>query len=284
MIIPVWQAVILGIIQGVTEFFPVSSTAHLRLIPWALKWTDPGLTFDVALHAGTLAAVLGYFFMTWVRVIAAGFGAHVDIHTGKHLSGPALQQQRRVLWYLVLATIPAAVIGLLFEKQVETTWRNPLIIAASLIGIGVLMAIADRNPAQKKDFVEVGLGDSLGIGVSQALAVIPGVSRSGITITTGLFAGLTREAAARFSFLLATPIIGGAALHKFHEVHKSGGLPPGMVAPFAAGVIASAVVGLLSIALFIRFLRANTLRFFVYYRIILGLIVIALFAFGAREI
>jgi undecaprenyl-diphosphatase len=174
------------------------------------------------------------------------------------------------LWFLVLATVPGALVGAAFEHRIETEWRSLWIITATLIGIGILMGVADRAPSQVKDFDQVSLADSLWIGVSQALAVIPGVSRSGITITTGLFSGLNREAAARFSFLLATPIIAGAVLKKGWEVHKQG--LGGMGPQFAAGVIASAVVGIVAIALFIRFLRIKTLRFFVWYRIVLGLV------------
>lgn len=315
----VWQAIILGVIQGITEFLPVSSTAHLILVPWFFHWPDPGLTFDVALHAGTLLAIIGFFFMTWIRIIRAGFGAAIDIHTGAPISGRALALQRRLLWFMVLATIPGGIIGLLFNKEIESTWRNPLIIAASLIGVGILMGWADHMPelhaaqryqadgaaavearssaaqgssvaavapaktsAAGKDFDNTSLWEAWSIGCAQAVAVIPGISRSGATITAGLFAGLTREAAARFSFLLATPIIAGAVLYKFHNVHKLGGIPAGMHAPFIAGILASAIVGIASIWLFIRFLKLNTLRFFVWYRIILGLIVIALFFHGFK--
>ncbi|MGH7001547.1 MAG: undecaprenyl-diphosphate phosphatase, partial [Stellaceae bacterium] len=179
-------------------------------------------------------------------------------------------------------TVPGGIVGLLFDKQIETTWRNPLIIAASLIVVGVFMGWADRAPAQSKDFDQTSTSQAWWIGCAQAVAVIPGVSRSGATITAGLFAGLTREAAARFSFLLATPIIAGAVLDKAHEVHKTG-IPAAMRAPFAVGIVVSALVGMASIALFIRFLKVKTLRFFVWYRILLGLAVLALFFAGFRS-
>lgn len=279
--ISIGQAIVLGVVQGIAEFFPVSSTAHLILFPWLLHWPDPGLTFDVALHAGTLAAVLGFFFSTWVRIIRAGFGEAIDVHTGARIGGAAAVTQRRLLWCLVLATVPGAIVGILFEKEIETTWRNPLIIAASLIAVGLLMGWADRAPEQTKDYDRASVSDAWWIGCAQAAALIPGVSRSGATITAGLFAGLTREAAARFSFLLATPIIAGAVLSKAHEMHKLG-MAPGMEGPFAAGVAASAIVGMASIGLFLRFLKAKTLRFFVWYRILLGLFVIALYFAGHR--
>ncbi|MGH9518593.1 MAG: undecaprenyl-diphosphate phosphatase [Terriglobales bacterium] len=307
--ITVWQAVVLGIVQGIAEFFPVSSTAHLILFPWLFGWPDPGLTFDVALHAGTLAAVIGFFFTTWIRIIRAGLGAAIDIHTGASISGPALTTQRRLLWFLVIATIPGGIVGLLFDKQIESTWRNPLIIAASLILVGIVMGIADRIPdriekaraevngsgrgtavataaarqvRKTKDFDQVTFMEAVWIGCAQAVAVIPGVSRSGATITAGLFAGMTREASARFSFLLATPIIAGAVLDKAWGLHKTG-LPAAMHAPFAAGIIASTIVGIASIGLFLRFLKLSTLRFFVWYRIVLGVLVIGLFAAGFKS-
>lgn len=320
--IHVWQAIVLGIIQGITEFLPVSSTAHLILVPWFFHWPDPGLTFDVALHAGTLLAIIGFFFMTWIRIIRAGFGAAIDIHTGAPISGAALNTQRRLLWFLVLATIPGGIIGLLFDKQIESTWRNPLIIAGSLIVVGILMGWADTMPERRrglplpgaapppppdgrhplaapgkdgtaaalaqtpqapgKDFDQTSMWEAWWIGCAQAVAVIPGISRSGSTITAGLFAGMSREAAARFSFLLATPIIAGAVADKFRQIHKAG-MSAGMHGPFVAGVIASAVVGIASIWLFIRFLKINTLRFFVWYRVILGLVVIGLFFAGFRS-
>lgn len=274
--IPVWQAVVLAAVQGVAEFLPISSTAHLVLFPWLLGWTDPGLTFDVALHFGTLVAVLGFFFPTWIRILRAGFGAQIDIHTGAPVTGAALKLQQRLLWLLVLATVPGGIIGFLFEKQIESTWRDPRIIAVSLIVVGVLMGWADREPKQKKDFDKVSPMESLWLGIAQAFAVIPGVSRSGSTITAGLWAGLTREAAARFSFLMATPIIAGACLKKGMELHKQG-IPAGMHTQYLVGVVVSAIVGIASIGLFIRFLRLRSLSFFVYYRVALGLFVFAAF-------
>lgn len=274
--IPVWQAIVLAAVQGVAEFLPISSTAHLVLFPWLLGWNDPGLTFDVALHFGTLVAVLGFFFPTWVRIVRAGFGAPIDVHTGQPVTGTALKLQQRLLWLLVLATIPGAIIGYLFEKQIESTWRDPRIIAISLIVVGLLMGWADRKPKQAKDFDKVSPMESFWLGIAQAFAVIPGVSRSGSTITAGLWAGLTREAAARFSFLMATPIIAGACLKKGLELHKHG-VPADMHTQYLVGIVVSAIVGIASIGLFIRFLRLRSLSFFVYYRVALGLFVFAAF-------
>src|SRR5260370_12832209 len=168
---PLVQAIVLGIIQGLTEFLPVSSTAHLIVIPWLLGWDDGGLTFDVALHVGTLGAVLLYFFRDWVQVIAQGLGLNFG-------SDAALSRNRGLLWLLALASVPAAIIGYLFEKKVETSLRSPFVIGATAIGIGIVMWIADRVGRKKKDLGSVSPTDGLMIGAAQPLAIIPGVSLS----------------------------------------------------------------------------------------------------------
>jgi undecaprenyl-diphosphatase len=269
---PLYQAIVLAIIQAFTEFLPISSQAHLWFVPYLFGWKDPGLTFDVALHAGTLVAVLIYFFRDWVQIIAHGIG----ISAG---SDPELKRNRMLLWLLALASVPAGIAGLLFDKQAETNWRSPYLIAGMLIGVGILMWMAERRAGGSKSMDRVSWGDGLIIGVSQALALVPGTSRSGITITTGLFRGLTRETAARFSFLLSTPIIAGAALKKLWDIHKEGGIPADMKMPFAVGTLISGVVGAVVIAVFMRYLRRNSLMPFVYYRIIFGIIVVALAIF-----
>jgi|SRR5579871_1556433 len=269
---PLYQVLVLAIIQAFTEFLPVSSSAHLWFAPWAFGWKDPGLTFDVALHAGTLVAVLIYFFRDWLQIIAHGFGVEYG-------GDPELRHNRGLLWLLAIASIPAGVAGALFEKQADSTWRNPYLIGGMLIVIGVLMWIADRRPAGNKSVGNLAWGDGVSIGLAQALALIPGTSRSGITITVGLFRGLTRETAARFSFLLSTPVIAGAALKKLWDVHKEGGIPPDMKVPFAVGTAVSGILGALVIAFFLRYLRRNSLAPFAYYRIVFGIIVIALAAF-----
>jgi undecaprenyl-diphosphatase len=270
---PIYQVIVLAIVQSLTEFLPISSTAHLTLIPRLLGWNSPALNsldFDIALHMGTLAAVVLYFFRDWLQILAGGFGINVkggdaDIH-----------HNRGLLWLLALATIPVGVAGYIFKEQAETTWRNSYVIGASLIAVGIVMYLAERAGTFRKTLGEVSLVDSIAIGVSQALAIVPGVSRSGITISTGLFRGMDRHAAARFSFLLATPALAGAALKAFHDLHKHGGLAPDMRVAFAVGAAVSAVTGVIVIAFFLRFLRSNTLRFFVYYRVLFGIIVIAL--------
>jgi len=266
---PLFQVVILGLIQGLAEFLPISSSAHLIIAPWLLGWTDPGLTFDVALHVGTLVAVVVYFFRTWVQVILHGFG----VDWGEN---EMLRQNPRLLWLLVAGTIPGAVIGFLFEKQADTTLRSPILIGAMMIVMGLIMWVADRYAAHKKSLGAVSFTDSIVIGCAQALAIIPGVSRSGATITAGLFRNLDRVAAARFSFLLATPIIAGAAAKKFYDVIKHGGIPADMHMPFIVGILVSGLTGLAVIAFFLRYLQHRSLNFFVYYRVVFGIIVIAL--------
>lgn len=195
------QAAILGLVQGLGEFLPISSSAHLVLVPWLFNWEDPGLTFDIALHIGTLVAVVIYFWKDWLQLFRKGMTN-------------ARSREGRLFWYLVLATIPGAVIGLFLEKKAETSFRNPVLIAIMLIVLGIVLYLVDRKSAKKIEAENISLKASFLIGLSQALSIIPGVSRSGITMTTGLFLGLTREGAARFSFLLSAPIIFGAAIVK----------------------------------------------------------------------
>ena len=268
---PLLQVIVLALIQGITEFLPVSSTAHLALAPWLLGWTDPGLTFDIALHVGTLLAVLAYFFRAWLQIIAHGFGVRFG-------DDEMLRRNPRLLWLLVIGTVPAGVIGFLFEKQAESTLRSPFVIGAMMIIIGGVMWASERVGTRQKNLGAVTFVDSLVIGTGQALAVVPGVSRSGITITAGLFRNLDRVAAARFSFLLATPVIAGAAAKKFFDMMKHGGIPAEMHTPFALGITVSALSGFVVIAFFLRYLQRRSLYFFIYYRIVFGIIVIALAA------
>jgi undecaprenyl-diphosphatase len=267
-----FQAIILAIIQGVTEFLPISSSAHLALAPWLFGWKDQGLTFDIALHFGTLAAVLIYFFRDWVQVTAQGFGLSYG-------PDPQLSKNPMLLWMLAIASLPIGILGYLFQRQAETTWRNPFLIGGMLVGVGVLMAIGEAVGSRRKRIGQIGIVDSVVIGLAQALAIVPGTSRSGITITAGLFRGIAREDAARFSFLLSTPAIAAAGAKAFYDLLKSGGIPPGERLPFAAGIAVSALTGCLVIRFFLRFLRHNSLRLFIAYRIIFGIIVIALAVF-----
>jgi undecaprenyl-diphosphatase len=275
----IYQAVILGIVQGLTEFLPISSSGHLILVRDLMHWPDPGLEFDVALHAGTLVAILIYFAGTWIRVVRAAFGANVridhDPDAPATLSPEALRQQRALLWLLVLGTIPGAIVGKLFEKEAEEAFRQPALVASMMIIVALIMWWAERAASRRKQLTEVDAYDALTVGVAQATAIVPGVSRSGSTIAAGLFRGMTRDAAARFSFLLATPIIAGACLlNAWHMRHT--GIPADMKQAFIVGTIVSAVVGYMTIAAFIRYLRSNSLKIFIVYRIIFGIIILAL--------
>src|SRR4051812_874890 len=214
---PLHQAVILAIVQGFTEFLPVSSSAHLALAPWLLGWKDQGLAFDIALHFGTLLAVLTYFFRDWLQIFAQAFGI-------SYAPDPELRSNPKLLWFLAAASLPIGFFGYTMEKYVESTLRSPFVIGTMLIVVGVIMGIADRASRRERTIATLRGADCLSIGFAQALAIVPGTSRSGITITAGLFRGFDRQSAARFSFLLSTPAIAAAAGKAFHDLHKQGGL------------------------------------------------------------
>jgi len=275
--VPLLHAIILGIIQGLTEFLPVSSSAHLALIPWLLGWNDQGLSFDIALHVGTIIAVIVYFFRDWVQVIAQGFGLNIG-------TDPAIRRNPRLLWLLVLGSVPAGIAGLLVKDLAENVWRNnQYLIGSMLILVGLFMWWADHQGSRKKDLGNISSADSLVIGSAQALALVPGVSRSGITICAGLLRNLDRATAARFSFLLATPAIAGAAAKDAWDLMRHGGgiagIAPDMRTALVVGVVVSAVTGALTIQFFLNFLKKRSLNFFVWYRVIFGIIVIALATF-----
>jgi len=260
------QALSLGILQGLTEFLPISSSAHLILLPWFFHWNNSlvdSLTFDVALHAGTLLAILWYFWRDWFEL----FGGFFRILARRRVE----DFQERLIVYIVLSTIPAAVAGFLLEKMIEGSFRNPALIVFPLIVISFLMIYAERRPHLSHSLDKLTLKDSLIIGCAQALALLPGVSRSGITITTGLLRGYGREVATRFSFLLSTPAIAGAAI--LHLGH----LPKEMASEwpiFAVGFASSGFVGYLAIAFLMRYLRQHTLIVFAGYRLALAATVI----------
>lgn len=267
---PLYQAVLLALIQGFTEFLPISSSAHLALCPWLLGWQDQGLTFDIALHLGTLVAVLVYFARDWFHLLLRGFGIRSE-------AAPAyVQENPQLLWHLAAATLPVGVVGLLLKDVVETALRSPYSIGFMLIAVGLLIGYADRRGTRDKQLGSMRFVDTMTIGLAQALAVVPGTSRSGITIATALLRNLDRESAARFSFLLSTPAIGGAALKAVYDMLKDGGLEAGMALPFVVGILVSCVTGVVVIAFFLRYLRRNTLRFFVLYRVIFGIMILLL--------
>ena len=273
---PIYQVVILALVQAITEFLPISSTAHLALAPWLFGWKDAGLTFDIALHVGTLAAVLVFFYRDWLQLLANGFG--LSIGSDSSSENRQLKQTPMLLWYLAVASVPVGVVGFLVKEQAEE-WRNPFLIGGMLIAVGVIMWIAERVSSGTKSISDVSLGDSLAIGVAQALAVVPGTSRSGITMAAALFRDIDRPTAARFSFLLSTPAIAGAAASALHHLVKQGGLPAGMLLPFVLGILVSGAVGWVVIAFLLKYLQRHTLHFFIYYRVIFGIMVVALALF-----
>lgn len=269
-----WQVIVMAAIQGLTEFLPVSSTAHLILFPWLFGKPDGGLAFDVALHAGTLFAVLFFFLREWIQLTLAGLGFRYP----RRASEQMVLHNQRMFWYLIAGTIPAALVGYFFEHQIEDTWRKPVPIAVAMVVVGLLMWYAEYVGRLDRGIERTSLGDALTVGCAQALALFPGVSRSGITIVAGLFRGMNRSTAARFSFLLSTPVIAGAAvkeLPKLYRMHQAGtlGMP---MKDVAIGVAVSAVVGYAVIAFFLQYLQTRTLKVFIYYRILFGVLIFAL--------
>jgi len=271
---PLYQAIVLALVQAFTEFLPVSSTAHLTLFPWLLGWQDPGLAFDVALHAGTLVAVLLYFFKDWLTLALCGVGLKYPANAP---SGE-VAQHKKLFWYMVIGTIPGGILGALFERKIEDHFRTPYVIAISMIAIALLMWWADSKSPLTRPLEQSNIGDAVTIGTAQALALCPGVSRSGITITAGLFRGFTRAAATRFSFLLSTPLIAGAVvshLPKLIKLHKAGGLDLPL-STLLISILVSGVAGYFVIAFFLRYLQTHTLKVFVFYRLLFGIIVLVL--------
>ena len=261
------HAAVLGALQGFTEVLPVSSSAHLILIPWLLRWPGSGITFDVALHLGTFLAMMVYFRRD-IRDMAV---SAVDAAVNRSLDTPA----RRLPWLIIAATVPAAVIGKLFEDRIEEAFRsNQLLIAAVLIFFGIVLGIADKAGRRQLTLAAVTPARAMTVGLLQCLALIPGVSRSGITITAGLMLGFTREDSARFSFLLSLPIVAGAALLKTVHLVRHG-IPPGEGLPLLVGIAVSAVTGYISVAFLLRFVQKRSITPFVWYRTILGGAVIA---------
>ena len=260
------QAIILGIVQGLTEFLPISSTAHLILVPWLLGWQDPGLAFDVVLHLGTLTGIIAFFWRDFYRMFCG------MVSRGR-ITMNDLTVDGKIGWYIVIGTVPAGLAGLLFKDKIETVLRSPSIIALTLVLFALLLWWAERGGRKKRDLAQMNILDTIIIGFAQALALIPGVSRSGITITAGLFRDLERATAARFAFLLSTPIILAGGLLSFLDVHKAG-FPQGMLWPSFGGFMASAISGFLAIKYLLIFLSRQKVNVFVYYRILLGIFIL----------
>jgi len=254
---------VLGIIQGLSEFLPISSSAHLTLAPWLFGWEDPGLAFDVALHFGTLLAVLWYFRMEWLTLIKAAFGI---VTTGR-VETP---EKRKVI-YLIVATIPGAIGGLMLQSRAESAFRDPQIIAIALMVMGIVLWAVDKAVDQRRILGEMRWVDALLIGLSQVIALIPGVSRSGSTITTARGLRFDRESAAEFSFLMSMPIIAAAVVLEGPKALQQGGLTNELM----SGVVASAISGWLAISILMRFVSRHSYRIFAFYRVALGIAVLA---------
>jgi len=257
------HAIVLGMVQGLGEFLPISSSGHLIVVPWLLGWPPHSLSFDVALHMGTLAAVLYAFYDDWRRILVAGM-------RGTLAGRPFADPDSRLLWLLAVGSVPGVVAGLLLEDLADTTFRSPALVGVTMALMGVILFVADRSGKGTADARAVTLRDALLIGVAQAMALIPGVSRSGATISMGLFPGHPRAEAARFSFLLATPVPLGAAALKSRYLFE-----PGQGLPIVAGIVTAAIFGFASIRFLLAYVRTRDYRPFVYYRLIFAALVAA---------
>ncbi len=265
----VLHAIILGIVQGLGEPLPISSSGHLILVPWLLGWPEHSLTFDVALHGGTALAIILYFWRDWLLLTAAFFASLRD----RNLTA---DYHRRLVWFIVVACIPGALAGVLFEEEIERLLREPWLVASLLLVMGVVMLLADRLSTRSRSLAQITLRDAVLIGLAQALALAPGTSRSGVTITAALLLQMNRADAARFSFLMSGPIVVGAFLYKMLAVARQG-LPPDERAAFLAGMAVATVVGYLAISFLLGYLQKRSLGLFVGYRLLLGTLVLGFF-------
>lgn len=254
------QSIILGIVQGLTELLPISSSAHLTLIPWIFNWSGLSESFDVALHFGTLLAIGLFFFKDWVELIKGGY--KLAVKKEKSTEG-------RMFWYIVLATIPGGIIGFLLDHFLENALKAPLIIATALIVMGIILYVVDKNCKSKISYEKMGLKETFLIGLSQALAFIPGVSRSGVTMTTARILKVDRESAAKYSFMLSAPIVLAATIFKFSSFTLS--------LEFFIGVITSFLVGVGVIRFLLQYLKKGSFKVFAIYRVIAGLAVILIY-------
>jgi undecaprenyl-diphosphatase len=275
-----WQALVLGAVQGLTELLPISSSGHLILVPWLADWSyleahpDFNKTFDVALHLGTLVAVIAYFWRDVARYVAAWF---------RSLRSRAVTTaDERIAWYILAATIPTAIAGAAGEEFIEKKLGEPWQIAIFLAVFGVLLWLADRMP-ERRGVRDLRFGTAFAIGVSQILALMPGVSRSGITITTGRASGLDRDSAARFSFLLLIPIVFGAVVYKGVKHVVLERLPAGSVGPFVVGTLGAAAVGIVAIDVLLGYVRRRDYSPFVVYRLLASATVLIVIATGVRD-
>jgi undecaprenyl-diphosphatase len=281
-VVPIFHAIVLGLVQGFSEFLPISSSAHLLFVPWLLGWDDFSgaggeslkQSFDVALHLGTFVAVLGYFRKDVKSYVVEGTKLVFTRTRPVTTDG-------RLAWLFVLATIPAAAIGAIFEDQIGTALGSPLIIALSLIGFGILLGIADRA-AGKRKVEDFRMPDSLKVGVAQALALNPGTSRSGITMTAARWIGFDRDAAVRISFVMSLPVILGAVVFKMLKMFSEGGYED-LLVPMAVGIVTSCISGLIAVWGTIKLVSTRNLMPFVIYRIAIGVVMLVILAAGWRE-
>jgi undecaprenyl-diphosphatase len=263
------QALIMGLVQGLTEFLPVSSSGHLVLVPWLFGWTDPfinSVAFTVILHMGTLVALLAFFWRDWVTLIPAGLAAIRD----RSLKG---DPDRKMAFLLVVATIPAVLVGPIFESKLEDLVREPARIALMLCVGAAILWLADRWGSRQRDETSLTFRESLGIGVAQVVALVPGISRSGVSISAGLFLGLNREAAARFSFLMATPVIGGAGIWEARKFLTNEAGPSPEMNVIVIGFVAALIAGFLAVRFMLEFLKRQPLTGFVVYRVVAAIVV-----------
>jgi undecaprenyl-diphosphatase len=264
------QALVMGIVQGLTEFLPVSSSGHLIIVPALLGWTDPfinSLEFSVMLHIGTLVALLIYFRSDWLRLVPAGLAAIRD----RSLRD---DPNRRLAWLIAAATIPAIVAGALFNDIIENNVRQIGLVALMLVVGGAILWLAERNGRQSRSIAGLTFPAAFGIGAAQAIALVPGISRSGISISAGLFAGLDRESAARFSFLMATPVTALAAAYEARKLLSGETGLAIAITPLIVGMVASLIAGLFAIGVLLRFVRSHPTDVFVAYRVLLAAVVI----------
>jgi len=280
--VPILHAIVLGLVQGLSEFLPISSSAHLLFVPWLLGWDDFSgaggeslkQSFDVALHLGTFVAVLGYFRKDVKSYVVEG--TKLVLTRTKPVTTDG-----RLAWLFVLATIPAAAIGAIFEDQIGTALGSPLIIALSLIGFGILLGVADRAVGTRK-VEDFRMPDSLKVGMAQALALNPGTSRSGITMTAARWIGFDRDAAVRISFVMSLPVIFGAVVFKMLKMFSEGGYEE-LLVPMAVGIVTSCISGLVAVWGTIKLVSTRNLMPFVIYRIAVGVLMLVILAFGWRE-
>lgn len=283
--IEILQAILLGIVQGLAEFIPISSSAHLIIVPWLLEPItgvgDFGLSFDIALHLGTMLAVLSYFWQDWLRYLRSLLASIRERKlTGDH--------DRLLAWLLILGSVPGAIAGALGDDLIEGLFHTEnaphkpgamVLLAVMMILLAVALWLAERLARHVRTMKDIGVRDAVIIGLAQAFALVPGVSRSGSTITAGLALGLTRESAARFSFLLGTPIIAGSGAKAMLDVIQDGALLSS-AGVFLAGFVAAAIVGYLCIRYLLRYLQTNSTLPFVYYRVIVGMLIVLLVLAG----